>query len=29
MYNPLSWMIAYGTYASSLQQGDIAPAPQI
>ncbi len=25
MYKPFSWMTAYGTYASSLQQGDIAP----
>ena len=26
MYKPLPWMTAYGTYASSLQQGDIAPS---
>ena len=25
MYKPQSWMTAYGTFASSLQQGDIAP----
>jgi iron complex outermembrane receptor protein len=25
MYKPLNWMTAYATYASSLQQGDIAP----
>ncbi|RXH54677.1 Ferrichrome-iron receptor [Granulicella sibirica] len=25
MFKPVSWMTAYGTFASSLQQGDIAP----
>ena len=26
LFKPRSWMTAYGTYASSLQQGDIAPS---